>query len=104
MLIEHFHGADTAFPHRAEGYNLPVLPQWLAPSGNDRCIAWGRNAYAAMQPFMSSSRNVNYLSDDDQDGATAVAYGPDYPRLRELKTKYDPENFFRLNQNIRPLG
>ena len=64
----------------------------------------GRNAYAAMQPFMGSSRYVNYLSDDEQGEATAAAYGPNYPRLRELKMKYDPENFFHLNQNIRPLG
>ena len=68
LLLEHFHGAvtrvgvtDTAFPHRAEGYNLLVLSEWMDPKDNDACIAWARDSYAAMQPFMGSGRYVNYL-------------------------------------------
>ena len=49
-----------------------------------------------------SGRYVNYLGDDEQGDAIAAAYGPNYRRLQQLKAKYDPENFFRLNQNIRP--
>ena len=46
---------------------------------------------------------MNYLGDDEAgDPAAAVAYGPNYARLRELKTKYDPDNFFQRNVNIRP--
>jgi FAD/FMN-containing dehydrogenase len=110
MLLEHFHGAatrvgvsDTAFPHRAEGYNLVLLSQWMDHAVSDQCIAWARDTYAAMGPFVRSGRYVNYLGDDEEGDPVAAAYGSNYQRLRELKTKYDPENFFRMNQNIPPL-
>ena len=109
LLLEHFHGAatrvgvsDTAFPHRAVGENFLVLSEWVDPAQTERCIAWARETYAAMQPFMGPGRYVNYLSDDETGDPTAAAYGPNYPRLREIKTKYDPANFFHMNQNIRP--
>ena len=110
LLLEHVHGAAarvaveaTAFPHRATGYNLLVLSQWVDPASTDRCIAWARETYAAMEPFAAAGRYVNYLDNDEPGEPVAAAYGPNYRRLRELKTKYDPKNFFRMNQNIRPL-
>jgi FAD/FMN-containing dehydrogenase len=110
LLLEHFHGAvtrvnvgDTAFPHRAEGYNLVVLAEWLDPKDTDRCIAWARETYAAMDRFAAPGRYVNYLGDDETGDATAAAYGPNYRRLQQIKAKYDPSNFFHINQNIRPL-
>ncbi len=61
------------------------------------------NTYAALQPYLAQTRYVNYLATDESgDAAAAAAYGPNYARLRELKTKYDPDNFFRGNVNIRP--
>ena len=111
ILLEHFHGAvtrvgvsETAFPHRAEGFNLVVLSQWMDPTDNERCIAWGRRSYAQMEPFLAPSRYVNYLGDDEAGDPLAMAYGPNHARLRELKTKYDPGNFFHMNQNIQPLA
>jgi hypothetical protein len=110
LLMEHFHGAvtrvgvsDTAFPHRAPGYNFLVLSEWMEQADNERCIAWARTAYAKMQPFFGSARYVNYLDDDDMGEPVAAAYGPNYRRLQQIKSKYDPTNFFRANQNIRPL-
>ncbi len=55
-----------------------------------------------MAPFRAGSRYVNYLNDDEEGEPAAAAYGPNYARLRELKTRYDPMNLFHLNQNIRP--
>jgi FAD/FMN-containing dehydrogenase len=111
LLLEHVHGAatrvgveETAFPHRAEGYNFLVLSQWMDPAMTDRCIAWARETYRQMEPFAAAGRYVNYLGDDEPGDAVPAAYGPNYARLRQLKTKYDPGNFFRMNQNIRPLG
>src|SRR5262245_34504853 len=107
LILEHFHGAatrvavgDTAFPHRGVGYNLVMISQWLAPADTEQCIAWVRQSYAQMEPFMAAGRYVNYLGDDET-GATAAAYGPNYRRLQELKKRYDPSNFFHMNQNIR---
>jgi FAD/FMN-containing dehydrogenase len=111
VLLEHMHGAatrvgigETAFPHRAAGDNLLVLSEWMDPADTERCIAWARDTYAAMQPFMASGRYVNYLADDESGEPVAAAYGPNYRRLQELKAKYDPSNFFHMNQNIRPLS
>jgi FAD/FMN-containing dehydrogenase len=112
LLLEHFHGAvsrvgvgDTAFPHRAVGYNLVILSEWLDPAITERCVAWARDSFTAMQPFMGTGRYLNYLDASDEAGdAVAAAYGRNYRRLRELKAKYDPGNFFHMNQNIRPLA
>ena len=109
MLIEYLHGAatrvgvsDTAFPVRAEGYNFLVLGQWTDRAISDRCIAWTRQTYADMAPFFATARYVNYLDEDDLGDPVAAAYGPNYRRLQQLKAKYDPDNFFHMNQNIRP--
>jgi FAD/FMN-containing dehydrogenase len=111
LLLEHFHGAatrvavgDTAFPHRMNGYNLVVLSEWMEPADTDRCTAWARETYARMEPFFASGRYVNYLGDDETGDPIGAAYGPNHQRLREIKTKYDPSNFFHMNQNIRPLS
>jgi FAD/FMN-containing dehydrogenase len=111
VALEHIHGAatrvgvsDTAFPHRAPGYDLLVLSEWLDPADTERCTAWARDTYAAMQPFLASGRYVNYLDHDEAGDPVAAAYGPNYRRLQELKAKYDPSNFFHMNQNIRPVS
>jgi FAD/FMN-containing dehydrogenase len=109
ILLEHFHGAaarvgigDTAFPLRATGYNFLVASQWLSPADNGPCIAWARQTYAAMQPFVGLGRYVNYLDADESEDPVAAAYGPNYRRLQALKGQYDPSNFFHMNQNIKP--
>jgi hypothetical protein len=111
LLLEHVHGAavrvgigETAFPHRTDGYNFLVLSQWMDSAMTDRCVAWARETYTAMEPFAAAGRYVNYLGDDEPGDSVPAAYGSNYRRLRELKTKYDPKNFFRMNQNIRPLA
>jgi FAD/FMN-containing dehydrogenase len=109
LLLEHLHGAatrvaatDTAFPHRMAGYSFLVLSQTMASAMSDRCTAWVRQTYAAMEPFIAPARYVNYLDDDETGDAVPAAYGPNYRRLQEIKAKYDPNNFFHMNQNILP--
>jgi FAD/FMN-containing dehydrogenase len=111
ILLEHFHGAaarvgisHTAFPLRATGYNFLVASQWLSPADNEPCIAWARETYAAVQPFVGLGRYVNYLDHDESEDLVAAAYGPNYRRLQALKAKYDPSNFFHMNQNIKPTA
>ena len=111
LLLEHIHGAvsrvgagDTAFPHRNEGYNFLILAQWTKPADTRACIAWARETYERMRPFFASGRYVNYLDDDETGDPVALAYGANYRRLQQIKAKVDPKNFFRMNQNIRPLG
>jgi FAD/FMN-containing dehydrogenase len=95
---------ETAFPHRQEGYNFLIASQTLDPAISDQCTAWVRQTYTAMKPFVAPGRYVNYLDDDETGDAVAAAYGPNYRRLRKVKAKYDPSNFFHLNQNISPLA
>jgi FAD/FMN-containing dehydrogenase len=111
LILEHVHGAatrvgieDTPFPHRRGGYSLLILSQWMDPADNERCIAWARQSFAAMERFSGPGGYVNYLDHDSPEDSVAKAYGPNYRRLRELKAKYDPSNFFQMNQNIRPLS
>jgi len=110
IVVEHFHGAATrvdptatAFPHREPGYNLIILSQWTDPADNDKGIAWARETFDALRPHTSDRAYVNYLAADESDRVRA-AYGPNYDRLVEVKRKYDPDNLFRLNQNIDPKG
>jgi len=109
VLVEHFHGAatrvpvsETACPHRTPGYNCLVLGQWATPADTERCIAWVRETYAALQPFAADRRYVNYLDADEGEDSAAAAYAGNYARLRAIKTRYDPMNVFHLNQNIHP--
>ena len=109
LLIEHFHGAAcrvpvdaTAFPHRAVGYNMLVLAQWMDHAESVACTAWARETYDAMKPFTASARYSNYLGDDEAADVVNDAYGENYPRLQKIKAKYDPDNLFHLNQNIKP--
>ena len=109
LLIEHFHGAASRVPVsatacslRVSGFNVAIISQWMDPRDNDRNIAWCRGTFEALKPFLAETRYVNYLDHDEAGDPAAVAYGANYPRLRELKARYDPDNFFRANVNIRP--
>ena len=109
IVIEHFHGAasrvpvaDTACAMRVTGYNVVIVSQWTDAKDTERGIAWARDSYTALGPYLGTTRYVNYLGTDEAGDPAAVAYGPNYARLRELKKKYDPENVFHVNVNIRP--
>lgn len=109
IVIEHFHGAasrvpvaDTACSMRITGFNVVLISQWMDAKENERQIAWCRDTYKTLGPYLGSTRYVNYLDVDESGDPAAVAYGANYARLRELKTKYDPENVFHVNVNIKP--
>ena len=109
LLVEHIHGAvtrvppdGTAFPHRQRGYSLLVVSQWMDPAESDENIAWARETYDALEPYRAVGRYVNYIGDEGAEDPAPAAYGINYERLRSIKTKYDPENLFHGNQNIRP--
>jgi FAD/FMN-containing dehydrogenase len=110
ITLEHFHGAvtrvpvqDTAVPHREPGYDLLITSVWMDPSSNDENIAWARETYSAMEPYLADRRYINYLDQDEGAEAARSAFGPNFARLAEVKEKYDPDNVFRLNnQTIEP--
>jgi FAD binding domain-containing protein/berberine-like enzyme len=108
IVVEHFHGAASRVPvdatactMRVNGYNIVIISQWTDPKDTEKNVAWSRETHAALKPFLAPTRYVNYLDLDDS-GLAAEVYGPNYARLRELKTKYDPDNLFHTNVNIKP--
>lgn len=91
----------TAFPHRAQQYDLLILAQWTDPARSTEHITWARSAFETLQPHLEPGVYVNNLGTEGPDRIRA-AYGPNHPRLATLKHRYDPTNFLRLNQNITP--
>jgi FAD/FMN-containing dehydrogenase len=104
VLLEHFHGAvtrvpveATAVPHREPSHNLAITSVWTDPEASDDNIAWTRELFAAMEPYLAGGRYVNYLAEDDVgDDPLRAAYGKNYERVAELKAAYDPDNLFRV--------
>jgi len=91
----------TAYSSRDANYVLNVHGRWESASEDQRCIAWAREFFAKSRPFASSGAYINFLTQDETD-RIAFAYGTTYDRLVAIKKKYDPTNFFRMNQNIKP--
>jgi FAD/FMN-containing dehydrogenase len=109
IVFEHFHGAvtrvgvsDTAVPHREESYNILIPSEWVDPADTQKNIAWTRETFATLEPYLAGRRWLNYLDDDDARDAVRAAYGPNYDRLSQVKRQYDPDNVFHLNHNIEP--
>jgi FAD/FMN-containing dehydrogenase len=92
---------STAYPHRNAMYVCNVHGRWDTPEEDRNCIEWARGFFRDAAPHATGGVYVNFLTDDESDRVTA-AYGTNYRRLAEIKKKYDPENLFRTNQNIRP--
>jgi FAD/FMN-containing dehydrogenase len=93
--------AATAYANRRAAYDSFPVSIWTDTAADEANIAWAREMYTALQPFAMAGVYVNNLGDEGPDRVRA-AYGENYARLVALKRKYDPENIFRLNQNIRP--
>jgi FAD/FMN-containing dehydrogenase len=92
---------DTAFGHRNTPFDIDVFSIWLDPAEDEHHLAWGRAFGQALQPF-SRGVYVNEMGNEGEERIRA-AYNPaTFARLTELKQKYDPTNFFHLNQNIKP--
>jgi FAD/FMN-containing dehydrogenase len=109
VMLEHYHGAysrpaptATAYSHRRPTYDVVIIANWTDPAANERNIAWARELFAAVQPQVSQAAYVNFLDRDDGADRVRAAYGENYDRLVAVKRKYDPTNFFRMNQNVRP--
>lgn len=91
----------TAFPHRQPQFDLVIVSNWPGRQDDEKNIAWTRNLWEAMQPHLSHKVYVNLLGAEGED-RVREAYGENYQRLAALKRTYDPENLFRMNQNITP--
>jgi len=94
---------SAAYAHRDARYVMNVHGRWQNAADDARCIAWARDFFRASAPFASAGVYVNFLTADEAD-RVGNAYGPNYDRLTKVKRQYDPDNLFRVNQNIRPAS
>lgn len=92
---------SAAYAHRDAKFVMNVHGRWEDPADDKRCIGWARDFFNASAPFASGGVYVNFLTADEGDRVRS-AYGPNYDRLAQVKRKYDPDNLFRVNQNIEP--
>jgi hypothetical protein len=108
-IIFHLGGAvgrqdpeGSAFEDRRAAHAVNIDAVWSEPARASACIAWTRELWEAVRPYSTGRVYVNFLGEEGQDRVRAAYGEAKYERLRALKRKHDPTNFFRLNQNIRP--
>ena len=92
----------TAFWYRDVAYHLDIHAQWTPGNPPGAHIAWARAARQAARRDWAGGGYVNFIAADEGPDRVRAAYGGNYPRLARIKAAYDPDNFFRLNNNIRP--
>jgi hypothetical protein len=112
VMIEYYYGGpssrigeqETAFAHRDAQFDLGIIGQWQDAAEDTEHMTWARETYAALQPHSNGRIYANLMGGDQMTEQTELraAFGVNYDRLVALKRKYDPTNFFRLNQNIKP--
>ena len=94
----------TAFAHRDARWDALVLTGWEDPGEDDEQVRWSREVHESWRPFCSDASYTNALSGEDSDKDVRASYGTAYQRLSEIKARYDPTNFFRMNANIKPAA
>lgn len=93
----------TAYQGRSAEFLMNVHGRWSDESKDDMCTTWCRDLFRATAPFATGEAYVNFMSDDEGERVES-AYGSSFRRLGQIKERYDPDNLFRVNQNIRPAA
>jgi FAD/FMN-containing dehydrogenase len=93
-----------AIGQRGAPFNIHITSLWQDPADDDANIAWTRELSAALKPFTTGRVYVNFIGDEGEERVIASFGREGYARLQALKDRYDPDNLFRSNQNVRPTG
>jgi FAD/FMN-containing dehydrogenase len=110
VIVRHCGGAmarvgaeETAFGDRSSEWMLSIDSSWQDPADDERNVAYTRAFWDAAVPFSDGKTYFNFPGlFEEGDAAVRSSYGANHDRLARIKSAYDPENVFRLNQNIRP--
>ena len=94
---------DTAFGYRESKWGSVMVGVDPDPMNNDRTIPWAKDYWSALHPYSAGGAYVNMMMDEGQERVQA-AYRDNYARLAAIKKMYDPDNLFRINQNIWPAA
>jgi FAD/FMN-containing dehydrogenase len=92
---------DTPWAYRDAVWSEVIVGVDPDPANRDRITGWARDYWQALHPFGAGGAYVNFMMEEGEDRIRAT-YGHNYDRLAAIKAKYDPQNFFHVNQNIRP--
>jgi FAD/FMN-containing dehydrogenase len=92
----------TAWPHRDAKWSMVIAGVSPDARDADRITRWAKDYHRALHPHSMGAGYLNFMMEEGQE-RIAATYGDNYDRLRQIKTRYDPENFFHVNQNIEPL-
>jgi FAD/FMN-containing dehydrogenase len=93
---------DTPWGYRDAVWSQVIVGVDPDPANKDRITAWARNYWEALHPFGAGGAYVNFMMEGEGEERIRATYRHNYERLAQVKAKYDPDNFFRVNQNIRP--
>jgi FAD/FMN-containing dehydrogenase len=94
----------TAYSERSADWMLSIDGNWSDPADDAAVISWVRETWSELAPFGTGGVYLNFLSDETPTSYVEDAFGDNMRRLAEIKAKYDPTNFFRLNNNIAPAS
>jgi len=92
---------DTAWGYRDANFAQVVVGVDPDPKNNEHLAKWAKDYWQALHPFSAGGGYVNMIMDEGEERVKA-AYRDNYARLAQIKAKYDPQNFFHVNQNIKP--
>jgi len=95
---------DTAFAYRDATWSQVMVGVDADPASADSLREWAVGYWEALHPYAAGAAYVNFMMDDEGQGRVKATYGANYPRLQQVKKEYDPENVFRVNQNILPAA
>ncbi len=96
-------GEGASFRGRGAPYHLGIEANWTDPAGDDANVAWARSVHADLRRFSGSGQYFNFPGfHEEGDSALRQSFGDAYDRLAAVKARYDPDNIFRLNANIKP--
>ncbi|MFW6087231.1 MAG: BBE domain-containing protein, partial [Myxococcota bacterium] len=92
---------ETAWPCRDGHWSMVIAGVDPDPANKERIATWAKDYWEALHPHSVGGGYINFMMEEGQDRIRAT-YGPNYERLARIKAKYDPDNFFHVNQNIEP--
>jgi len=95
---------DTAWNYRDATWAQVIVGVDPDPANKEKIISWTKDYYDALHPYSAGGAYVNFLMGDEGDDRVKATYGDNYERLVTIKNRYDPDNFFRVNQNIKPTA
>ena len=93
---------ETAWDYRHATWAKVIVGVDPDPANNDKIVNWAKEYWNALHAYSAGGAYINFMMDEGEERIKAT-YGDNYKKLAEIKSKYDPDNLFKVNQNIKPL-